>query len=75
MDQRAGKSTFDDNGQPLSHTVTFERMMQDGEEMVAYLRQTYNRKRVFVAGHSWGSSGWSWRGRIPAGRAHIGIGR
>lgn len=55
-DQRgAGKSTFDENGQPLSRTVTFERMMQDGAEMVAYLRQTYNRQRIFVAGHSWGS--------------------
>ena len=55
-DQRgAGKSTFDENGQPLSRTVTFDRMIEDGVEMVAYLRRTYNHQRIFVAGHSWGS--------------------
>ena len=33
-DQRgAGKSTFDENGQPLSKTITYERMVQDTEEM------------------------------------------
>lgn len=55
-DQRgAGKSLLDENGEPLAQTITFERMMQDGEEMAAYLRQTYNRRRIFVVGHSWGT--------------------
>jgi len=77
-DQRgAGKSTFDENGQPLSRTVTFERMMQDGEEMVAYLRETYHRQRIFVAGHSWGSViGLELARRRPDWlHAYIGIGQ
>ena len=55
-DQRgAGKSTFDESGQPLSRTITYDRMVQDTEEMADYLRKTYHRQRIFVAGHSWGS--------------------
>jgi pimeloyl-ACP methyl ester carboxylesterase len=55
-DQRgAGKSTVDENGQPLSPTITYERMVQDVVEMVEHLRKTYRRQRIFVAGHSWGS--------------------
>jgi pimeloyl-ACP methyl ester carboxylesterase len=55
-DQRgAGKSTFDENGQPLSKTITYDRMVQDTEEMADYLRKAYHRQRIFVAGHSWGS--------------------
>jgi hypothetical protein len=65
---RCRQVDLDENGQPLSRTVTFERMMQDGVEMVAYLRQKYNRQRIFVAGHSPGSvMGLGWRGRIPTG--------
>ena len=77
-DQRgAGKSTFDENGQPLSRTITFERMIADGEEMVAHLRQTYHRQRIFVAGHSWGSViGLELARRRPGWlHAYIGIGQ
>jgi pimeloyl-ACP methyl ester carboxylesterase len=77
-DQRgAGKSTFDENGAPLSRTITFERMMEDGAEMVAYLRQTYNKPRIFVAGHSWGSVIGLELARTHPGwlHAYIGIGQ
>jgi proline iminopeptidase len=55
-DQRgAGKSTYDANGEPLSKTITYDRMVQDTEEMADHLRKTFRRQRIFVAGHSWGS--------------------
>jgi pimeloyl-ACP methyl ester carboxylesterase len=55
-DQRgAGKSTFDENGQPLSKTITYDRMVQDTEEMADYLRRRTSASGSSWRGHSWGS--------------------
>src|SRR2546423_8410077 len=32
-----------------------ERLVQDSEELVAYLRATYDKKKIFALGHSWGT--------------------
>jgi pimeloyl-ACP methyl ester carboxylesterase len=55
-DQRGAGSTYAAND-PLAvaPTMTPERMIADAEEMVAWLRKTYGRDKIFVLGHSWGS--------------------
>lgn len=52
-DQRgAGKSNpenFDEN------TMTIDRYLQDVHEMTAYLKERFQKNRIFLVGHSWGS--------------------
>lgn len=52
-DQRgAGKSNprgFDES------TMTFERFVQDAEEMTAYLQARFGQRRIYLLGHSWGA--------------------
>jgi pimeloyl-ACP methyl ester carboxylesterase len=55
-DQRgSGKSAASADLDDVIPTVTTERMVQDGEEVVAYLRERYGKDKIFVLGHSWGS--------------------
>jgi pimeloyl-ACP methyl ester carboxylesterase len=55
-DQRGGGKTYELNDpEKVAPTMHLDRMLQDAEELVAYLRTTYGRKRVFALGHSWGS--------------------
>ena len=55
-DQRgAGKTGSAKELQSQAATMSIPRAVSDGEEMVAYLRKTYNRRKIFVLGHSWGS--------------------
>ena len=55
-DQRGGGKTFELNDpDKIAPTMTKERMIEDAEELVAYLRTTYGKQKIFVLGHSWGS--------------------
>lgn len=55
-DQRgAGKTYALNDPKAVEPTLTPDRMVQDAEELTAYLRKTYSRQKIFVLGHSWGS--------------------
>jgi pimeloyl-ACP methyl ester carboxylesterase len=55
-DQRgAGKTYLINDPKTVAPTMTHERMLRDTEEMVAWLRQTLRKRKIFVWGHSWGS--------------------
>lgn len=55
-DQRgAGKTAAENDDPAIAGTISIERMTADGEELVAYLRKQYDKQRIFVLGHSWGS--------------------
>jgi len=55
-DQRgAGKTYVANDPATVEPTITQARMVADGEELVAWLRQHYDKRKVFVLGHSWGS--------------------
>jgi pimeloyl-ACP methyl ester carboxylesterase len=55
-DQRGAGKTFELNDpKAVEPTIRAERMIQDAEELTAYLRKTYDRKKIFVLGHSWGT--------------------
>lgn len=55
-DQRgAGKTYLLNDPAAVAPTMSADRIVTDAEELVAYLRTTYAKKKVFVIGHSWGS--------------------
>jgi pimeloyl-ACP methyl ester carboxylesterase len=55
-DQRgAGKTYAANDPKAVRPTMTIDRMVADAEEMAAYLRKTYGRKKIVLVGHSWGS--------------------
>ncbi len=55
-DQRGGGKTYMANDpETVRKTMTVDRMVADAEEMAAYLRKTYGRKKIVLVGHSWGS--------------------
>jgi pimeloyl-ACP methyl ester carboxylesterase len=55
-DQRGSGKTYELNDpEKVAPTMHAERMLQDAEELVAYLRATYGKKKIFVLGHSWGT--------------------
>lgn len=56
-DQRGAGKTYAANDPALvAPTMTRARMIADTEEMVAWLRREFGKERIFVLGHSWGSS-------------------
>ena len=55
-DQRGAGKTFASNDKELQRrTMNVPQMEQDTLEMVNYLRNRFQRKKIFVLGHSWGS--------------------
>jgi len=55
-DQRGAGKTFAMNDpETVAPTMHKERMVEDAVELVAWLRATYGRDRIFVMGHSWGT--------------------
>ncbi|MFC3051882.1 alpha/beta fold hydrolase [Kordiimonas pumila] len=55
-DQRgAGKTSTINNPEIVTPTITMDRMVADGEEMVSLLRKRYNKEKIFILGHSWGT--------------------
>ncbi|THD60484.1 alpha/beta fold hydrolase [Phenylobacterium sp.] len=55
-DQRgAGKTYLINDPKAVAPTMTRERMLQDTEEIAAWLRKDLGKRKIFVWGHSWGS--------------------
>jgi pimeloyl-ACP methyl ester carboxylesterase len=55
-DQRAAGKTFAANDPALLRpTMSIDRFVADGEELITYLRKTYGKQRIVLMGHSWGS--------------------
>lgn len=55
-DQRGSGKTYNANDpKKIGPTITGARMEKDAEAVVQYLRAKYNKPKIFVLGHSWGS--------------------
>jgi len=55
-DQRGtGKTYASNDPKALASTITVEQMTSDAEEVVRFLQNRYNKKKIFLLGHSWGS--------------------
>lgn len=55
-DQRgAGKTAAANVAATVNPTITVDRMTQDGVELVAYLRKAFQKEKIFLMGHSWGT--------------------
>ena len=55
-DQRGSGKTFASNTpEAMAPGMSIDGMVSDAEEMIRYLRTTYDKKKIFVLGHSWGS--------------------
>jgi pimeloyl-ACP methyl ester carboxylesterase len=55
-DQRGAGKTYASNDKDLQQrTMNVPQMEQDALEVVNYLRNRFQRKKVFILGHSWGS--------------------
>jgi pimeloyl-ACP methyl ester carboxylesterase len=54
-DQRGAGLTFARNGGAQSGRLTIDRMIDDGIEVVEFLRSYLGREKVVLIGHSWGS--------------------
>ncbi|WP_223620038.1 alpha/beta fold hydrolase [Lysobacter sp. ESA13C] len=77
-DQRgAGKTYLLNDPAQLEPTMTRERMVEDTEEMVAWLRKEFGKDKIFLLGHSWGSVlGLEFAQRRPQWlHAYIGMGQ
>jgi pimeloyl-ACP methyl ester carboxylesterase len=77
-DQRGSGKTYELNDpEKVAPTMHAERMVQDAEELVAYLRTTYSKRKIFAVGHSWGTIlGLNLAARRPDWLyAYIGVGQ
>jgi pimeloyl-ACP methyl ester carboxylesterase len=54
-DQRGAGRTFGKSGPSIERTMTVERMAQDGVEVAEFLTTHLNKKKIIIAGGSWGS--------------------
>ncbi|WP_426662845.1 alpha/beta fold hydrolase [Rhodanobacter aciditrophus] len=54
-DQRGAGKTFGRNPDLPASSLSIERMLKDAEEVAAYVRKTYGRRKIVLVGHSWGS--------------------
>jgi pimeloyl-ACP methyl ester carboxylesterase len=55
-DQRStGKTYAANDPNAVASTITVEQMTSDAEEVVRYLQKRYDKKKIFLLGHSWGS--------------------
>ena len=55
-DQRGAGKTYSANSKEIQQrTMSMERMHADTLEVVNYLRHRFQRDKIFVLGHSWGS--------------------
>ncbi|MFE8699941.1 alpha/beta fold hydrolase [Cytobacillus sp. FJAT-54145] len=39
-----------------AHTMTIDQFVQDANELTDYLRERFSQTKIFLAGHSWGST-------------------
>ena len=55
-DQRGAGKTYELNApETVAPTMHADRIVQDAEELVGYLRRTYGSKKIFALDHSWGT--------------------
>jgi pimeloyl-ACP methyl ester carboxylesterase len=55
-DQRgAGKTYASNDPKSIAPTMTADQMIADTEQVVKYLMERLNKKKIFALGHSWGS--------------------
>ena len=55
-DQRgAGKTYAANTEQAMAPGMTVDGMTDDAAQVVQYLRQRYNKQKIFLMGHSWGT--------------------
>lgn len=55
-DQRgSGKSYNANDPAAIKATLSLKRIVDDASELAEYLRKRYDKKKIFVLGHSWGS--------------------
>lgn len=55
-DQRGAGKTYNANDPAMTQaTLSLERMVGDAGEVVDYLRHRYDKPKIFLLGHSWGS--------------------
>jgi len=54
-DQRGTGRTFGRNGAQQRELMTVERMVQDGIEVLEYLRKRFDQPRILLLGTSWGT--------------------
>jgi proline iminopeptidase len=55
-DQRGSGKSFNANDpKTIQPTISAERMIEDAGEVVQFLRKRYEKNKIFVLGHSWGS--------------------
>jgi len=56
-DQRGtGKTYAANDPKAVASTITAEQLTSDAEEVVRYLQTRYDKKKIFLLGHSWGSA-------------------
>jgi pimeloyl-ACP methyl ester carboxylesterase len=56
-DQRGSGKTYTSNDPVnIAPSMTPERMYQDADEVILWLRKEFGKDKIFVLGHSWGSS-------------------
>ncbi|MCX7513669.1 alpha/beta fold hydrolase [Frateuria sp. STR12] len=55
-DQRGTGKTYAANSEAqMAPGMTIEGMTEDGAQVVQYLRQRYDKQKIFLLGHSWGT--------------------
>ncbi len=54
-DQRNAGKTYSSAKRIPDKSLSIERLQADGEELIAWLRQTYGKDKIFLMGHSFGS--------------------
>jgi pimeloyl-ACP methyl ester carboxylesterase len=60
-DQRGAGKTYASNDKELQHrTMNIPQMEQDTLDVVNYLRNRFKRDKIFIMGHSWGSTLGLW---------------
>ena len=77
-DQRGAGKTYASNAKDLQRrTMNVPQMEQDTLDVVNYLRSRFQRKKIFVLGHSWGSLLGLWLAHEHPGLlfAYLGVGQ
>ncbi|MDQ0177990.1 alpha/beta fold hydrolase [Bacillus chungangensis] len=53
--RNSGKTFLKNDPQQVTPTTTVDQVIQDTYEVVEYLKAKYNKKKIIILGHSWGS--------------------
>jgi pimeloyl-ACP methyl ester carboxylesterase len=54
-DQRGAGKTLSAAGRKVDQSMSIGRMQADTEELIQFLLKSYEKKKLFLLGHSWGS--------------------